>query len=203
MSIRKINIGRGRYHWTAGKEYIMMSTVEGDGLMDKTNIVLIGMPTVGKSSFGVVLAKALGYRFIDSDLVIQEREGKLLAQLIAEYGTDGFLRLENEINCGINVSDAVIATGGSAVYGAEAMMHFRETGSIVYLEEECNVIMERLIDPKGRGVTIREGQTVAGLYAERKALYEKYAEYTVNVNSKSADEVVTSIINAVRKKQTV
>ncbi len=161
--------------------------------MNKDNIVLIGMPTVGKSSIGVVLAKALGYRFIDSDIVIQEQEGKLLNEIIAERGTEGFLKLENDVNCGINTVNAVIATGGSAVYGKEAMKHFKEKGLIIYLEEECSVIIERLLDPKGRGVAVREGQTIEDLYMERRSLYEQYAEYTVNVNSREPDEVIDDI----------
>ena len=98
------------------------------------NVILIGMPGSGKSTVGVVLAKKLGYRFIDSDLVIQEKYGKLLYQLIEERGEAGFLMLENEINASITAEGAVIATGGSAVYGKEAMRHFREIGQIVYLK---------------------------------------------------------------------
>ena len=92
------------------------------------NVILIGMPGSGKSTVGVVLAKKLGYRFIDSDLVIQEKCQKLLYQLIEESGEAGFLMLENEINASIMAKGAVIATGGSAVYGKEAMRHFQEIG---------------------------------------------------------------------------
>ena len=98
------------------------------------NVILIGMPGAGKSTVGVVLAKRLGWRFLDSDLVIQEKCGKLLYQLIEERGEAGFLMLENEINASITAEGAVIATGGSAVYGKEAMRHFREIGQIVYLK---------------------------------------------------------------------
>lgn len=163
-----------------------------DGKLD--DIILIGMPTVGKSSYGVVLAKALGLRFIDSDLVIQEKTGKMLNQLIAELGNDGFLKLENDINCSIDDNKAVIATGGSAVYGRQAMEHFKQIGRIVYLMDDPDVIKERLLDPKGRGVTMRAGQTIDDLFAERKPLYEKYADIKINVNGKSPDEIVTGII---------
>lgn len=162
------------------------------------DIILIGMPTVGKSSLGVVLAKALGYTFIDSDIVIQEKEGRLLSQLIDELGTDGFLKLEDEINSTIDTADAVIATGGSAVYGAKAMKHFSEIGTIVYLKEKCEVIKERLLDPKGRGVTIRKGQTIDELFTERQSLYEKYADMTIEINGRSIDEVIAEIIEDIQ-----
>lgn len=99
----------------------------------KKNIVLIGMPGVGKSTIGVILAKELGYQFIDSDLVIQQQEKRLLREIIEQEGVDGFLEIENQVNAGIQAEGAVIATGGSAVYGAEAMEHFRQTGTVVYL----------------------------------------------------------------------
>lgn len=173
--------------------------IQNKSAMDSKDVVLIGMPTVGKSSMGVVLAKAMGYRFIDSDIVIQEKEGKMLNQLIKELGTDGFLDLENEINCTICEKRSVIATGGSAVYGAQAMEHFKETGTVVYLREKCEVIKERLLDPRGRGVTIREGQTIDDLFQERQSLYEKYADITVDVGGRVADDVITEIMSEVNK----
>ena len=110
------------------------------------NIILIGMPGAGKSTVGVVLAKRLGYAFVDSDLVIQEKYGKLLQDLIEEYGTEGFRELENKVNAGIDVQKSVIATGGSAVYGREAMEHFRKIGTVVYLKLPYAEIAERVGD---------------------------------------------------------
>ena len=139
------------------------------------NVVLIGMPGSGKSTVGVVLAKKLGYRFLDSDLVIQETCGKLLYQLIDEKGEAGFLMLENEINASIIADHTVIATGGSAVYGKDAMSHFCKMGQIVYLKLPYEELKERLGDLHERGVVLKEGYTLLDLYEERVPLYERYA----------------------------
>ena len=159
----------------------------------KKNIILIGMPGVGKSTVGVVLAKRCGYRFMDSDLVIQEAYQKLLHELIAEHGIDGFLEIENHINASIDAEHAVIATGGSAVYGKEAMVHFAEIGTIVYLKMPYEGIRRRLGDLAKRGVTLREGQTLYDLYKERVPLYEKYADIVVNCKGKPIRKIVELI----------
>ena len=128
------------------------------------NVILIGMPGAGKSTVGVVLAKRLGYRFIDSDLVIQEHYGKLLQDLIEEEGTEGFWQIEDEVNATIKSKKTVIATGGSAVYGTKAMQHFHRMGIIVYLKLSYEEIAERVGDLHSRGVTLRDGQTLRELY---------------------------------------
>ena len=112
--------------------------------MNRDNIVLIGMPGVGKSTVGVVLAKALGYQFVDADLLIQEAEGKLLSELIEEHGTDGFIEIENRVNSQIQTHRSVIATGGSVVYGKEAMEHLKSIGTVVYLKQNLRVLQRRL-----------------------------------------------------------
>ena len=157
------------------------------------NVILIGMPGSGKSTVGVVLAKKLGYRFIDSDLVIQEKCGKLLYQLIEERGEAGFLMLENEINASIPAEGAVIATGGSAVYGKEAMRHFREIGQIVYLKLPFEELEQRLGDLHERGVVLKKGYTLRDLYEERIPLYEKYADITIACEGKDIRSVMEEI----------
>lgn len=157
------------------------------------NIVLIGMPGAGKSTVGVVLAKRMGYRFIDSDLVIQEKYGKLLHELIEENGVEGFWRIENDVNASLQASRAVIATGGSVIYGAEAMAHLGRVGTIVYLQLPCREIAERLGDLSARGVTLRAGQTLEDLYAERIPFYEKYAHITVSCEGMQLREIVAKI----------
>lgn len=162
------------------------------------NIVLIGMPGVGKSTAGVVLAKVLGYEFIDADLIIQQQEGKLLREIIAEVGTEGFIEVENRVNSQIEVEKSVIATGGSVVYGKEAMQHLREIGTVVYLKVSYDILEKRLHDIKGRGVVLKDGQDLRGLYEERVPLYEKYADITVcedNLNVEQTIEKITEQLN--------
>lgn len=161
----------------------------------KNNVILTGMPGAGKSTVGVVLAKRLGCRFLDSDLVIQEQTGKLLYQLIEELGEAGFLALENRINAGIQISHSVIATGGSAVYGKEAMEHFREIGKIVYLKLSYGELEDRLGDLHERGVVLKPGFTLKDLYDERVPLYEKYADITLDCSEKSIRQVMEEIRN--------
>lgn len=162
--------------------------------MNNNNIVLIGMPGVGKSSAGVVLAKAVGYKFVDSDILIQEKEGRLLKDIIASEGIEGFIAVENEVNSEIEMCDAVIATGGSVVYGKEAMEHLRKIGKVVYLKASYEEIDSRLGNLEGRGVVLKEGQTLKDLYEERVPLYEKYAHITVDEDGLSIRETVEIII---------
>lgn len=164
-----------------------------------TNIVLIGMPGAGKSTVGVVLAKRLGYGFTDSDLVIQDRYGKLLHELIEEHGVRGFWKIENEVNASLELQRNVIATGGSVIYGREAMEHLRRIGVVVYLKLPYDEIAERLGDLNARGVTLLPGQELKDLYAERTPLYEKYAHVTVDCEDLSLREVVHATERAIRE----
>ncbi len=162
------------------------------------NIILIGMPGAGKSTIGVVLAKRLGYRFVDSDLVIQERTGRLLHQIIEEKGIDGFIQVENEVNESLDMEKTVIATGGSAVYGKEAMVHFKSIGTIIYLELSCESIAHRLGDLSERGVTVRKGQTLEDLYEERIPLYRRYADIIIDCEDKMIKDIAAEIENALK-----
>lgn len=159
------------------------------------NIILIGMPGVGKSTIGVILAKEIGYQFVDSDLLIQERENRLLKDIIAREGVEGFLAIENQVNTSVNVQKSVIATGGSAVYGEEAMKHYKETGIVVYLKCSYETLEKRLGDLKGRGVVLKEGQTLKDIFEERSLLYEKYADITVEENEKGIEETLQLLLH--------
>ena len=161
---------------------------------NKDNIVLIGMPGVGKSTVGVILAKVLGYQFVDSDLVIQQQEGKLLCEIIEEVGTEGFIEVENRINASLNVTHSIIATGGSVVYGKEAMEHLQSIGRVVYLKVSYETLEKRLADIKGRGVVLKEGQDLKALFEERSPLYEKYADIEISEGTLGVEQTVEKII---------
>lgn len=163
--------------------------------MKKDNMVLIGMPGVGKSTVGVILAKELGYDFVDADLVIQKEEGRLLHEIIEDIGTEGFIEVENRVNSSLQVEHSIIATGGSVVYGKEAMEHLKEIGTVIYLKLPFPVLKRRLCDIKGRGVVLREGQTLQDLYEERTPLYEKYADVVVDEYQLNVEQTVEKILN--------
>ena len=165
----------------------------------KENIVLIGMPSCGKSTIGVVLAKALGYRFLDSDLVIQEKTGLLLSEIIESEGLDGFNQIENEINASLDCQKSVIATGGSVIYGKEAMEHLNSIGTIIYIELPLEELIVRIGDLTQRGVSIKEGQSFRDLYEERKPLYEKYADITIHCDQLSIREIVALVKSALER----
>lgn len=157
------------------------------------------MPGVGKSTLGVVLAKILGYQFLDSDLLIQQQEERRLSRIIEEEGIEGFKKIENRVNASIEVQDTVIATGGSVVYCEEAMQHLKSVGKVVYLKLSYKSIKKRLGNLKGRGVVLKEGQTLLDLYEERIPLYEKYADIVVNEEGRSLEEGIRAVLEALGK----
>lgn len=165
----------------------------------KDNIVLIGMPGVGKSTVGVILAKMIGYQFTDADLLIQKQEGKLLHEIIAEKGTDGFIEIEERVNASIEASHTIIATGGSVVYGKKAMEHLSRIGTVVYLKVPYDTLEKRLEDIKGRGVVLKEGQTLRTLYDERTLLYEKYADIEISEDGLNVEQTVEKLLERLNK----
>lgn len=159
----------------------------------KSNITLIGMPASGKSTVGVLLAKRLGLSFVDVDIVIQEKTGMLLREIIAERGTAGFLQVEDEINSQLDVKRSVIAPGGSVIYGEKAMAHLKEISQVVYLKLSYGELKRRLGDLTDRGVALREGMSLRDLYEERLPLYEKYADITVRASGRGPGAVVDEL----------
>lgn len=158
------------------------------------------MPGVGKSTAGVVLAKVLGYRFIDTDLLIQEEENRLLHEIISQEGTEKFLEIENRVNANIKTDRTVIATGGSVVYGTEAMEHLKSIGTVVYLKLSYEILEKRLDNIKGRGVVLKDGQTLRDLYEERAVLYEKYADIIIEEEDLGVEETIVLIAEAYGRK---
>ena len=161
------------------------------------NIVLIGMPGAGKSTIGVILAKALLYAFTDTDLIIQSRYSMSLSEIIERDGTDAFLKIENDVIASCEFFNCVVATGGSAVYGEEAMKKLKENGTIVYLKLPVRELEKRLSNIHTRGVAMKKGETIAELFDKRKPLYEKYADITVDCYGLTAEECVEKIIGMI------
>lgn len=165
----------------------------------KENIVLIGMPGSGKSTVGVILAKVLGYEFLDADLLIQKQEKRRLKEIIAQEGQEGFLRIEGQVNASIQTTRCVIATGGSVVYCKEAMEHLKEIGTVIYLKLDHHILKRRLGNLIGRGVVLKEGQTLEDLYKERVPLYEAYADLTVDEKNTDAEGTLQKILEVLKK----
>ena len=163
------------------------------------NIIFIGMPASGKSTVGVVVAKRLGYDFIDTDLLIQKQENRLLKEIIADVGNEGFLAIENQVNREVEAEHAVISPGGSVIYCKEAMEHFKEIGTVVYLQVSFETIDARISCAKNRGVVLKEGQTLHGLYEERTKLFEKYADYIVSEEGLSLEETIDKVLELFEK----
>lgn len=164
------------------------------------NITLIGMPAAGKSTVGVLLAKRLGYSFVDVDIVIQEAEGKLLKEIIREQGQDGFMEVENRVNAGLQVNRSVIAPGGSVIYGKEAMENLKSLGLVVYLKISYDELLNRLGDVIDRGVVLKEGMTLQDLYEERIAYFERYADIIIDEEGKELGEVVDELRKIMEEK---
>ena len=168
-------------------------------MQTRKNVILIGMPGVGKSTVGVLLAKRLKFAFLDTDIYIQTRERKSLQELIQLHGTSGFCDLEGKYIRSISVTASVIATGGSVVYNQSAMEHLQAGGQIVHLDLELNQLQKRLDDINARGVVIGPDQKLGDLYAERLSLYTKYADITIATDGLSADQVAGQIIRLLKE----
>ena len=162
------------------------------------NIILIGMPGAGKSTVGVLLAKTLGYAFLDTDLVIQQREGALLQSLVDSLGVEAFLDVEADAICSVECRGTVIAPGGSAVCRERAMSHLKALGRIVYLHLPLEELERRLSNISTRGIAMAPGETLADLFARRAPLYRNYADLTVDVGRQSLEETVALVLRALR-----
>lgn len=165
------------------------------------NIILIGMPASGKSTVGVILAKLLGYDFIDTDLLIQRQTGLRLSEIIRSQGLDSFLAAEEAACLSLRVDHSVIATGGSVIYSDAAMRYLKELGTVVFLSVDFKALQSRLHDVRGRGVVLRPGQTLVDLYAERVPLYREYADITVPEGQGSLEETVQAVYRKLQENE--
>lgn len=171
-------------------------------MSEKDNIILIGLPGAGKSTLGIVLAKIINYSFVDADLLIQEQTDKTLQMIIDAMGPEGFIQVENEVLKQIERHRSIIATGGSAVYSDEAMQHLRSIGTVVQLKINYEELERRLGDLDERGVVLRDGKVVDlhQLYNERVPLYEKYADYSIDVSDITVREAARNLVALLREK---
>ena len=167
------------------------------------NLILIGMAGCGKSTIGVVAAKLLGYDFIDSDLALQRQEGRLLREIISDFGVDYFKDAEERALCSLDTAGAVIATGGSAVYSERAMNRLRENGVCVWLRLPVDEIEKRVGDAAARGIVMEPGKTLRDVYDEREPLYRKYADVCVDCTddvARNAEIVVDRFLQSRKNK---
>lgn len=162
------------------------------------NITLIGMPGSGKSTVGVLLAKALGYGFVDTDLLLQQREGAVLQELLDRRGLDYFLRAEEAAVCAVDCRRCVIAPGGSVVYSRRAMEHLGALGDIVYLHLGLDELKHRIRNISTRGIAMRPGESLESVYACRAPLYERYARRTVDCRGQSLEQTVRAVLACLR-----
>lgn len=157
------------------------------------NVTLIGMPGAGKSVIGVLLAKSVGLNFVDTDLVIQEQEKRLLKEIIVQEGLEGFLAIENQVNATVHVENSVIAPGGSVIYGKEAMEHLKEISTVIYLKISYEELKVRLGDLRDRGVALKDGMTLRDLYDERTPMYMEWADIVIDEYGKTPGMLVAEI----------
>jgi shikimate kinase len=162
-------------------------------------VTLIGMPAAGKSAMSRALSRKLGLELIECDKLIEEKAGQKLQDIINENGLEYFKKLEEEVLCSISTDNAVISTGGSAVYYDSAMRHFKSLGKVLYLYADLPTIIDRLGDFSKRGIVLKDGQTIVDLYEERCALYKMYADYTIDCSGSSYVEHKNSIIRVVKR----
>lgn len=162
------------------------------------NIILIGMSGAGKSTLGVLLAKALGMGYVDTDIIIQQQEGKLLQEIIDNEGIEKFLETEELIVSGLKLQDCVIATGGSVVYSEKAMSALRQLGPIFYLHVPYEEIERRLTNITTRGIVIKKGKSLKDVYAERVPLYIKHSDRLIDCSSKDIESCVDEIVQEVK-----
>jgi len=167
----------------------------------RNNVILIGMPGAGKSTIGVILAKRIGFQFIDTDLIIQTQERCQLQQIIDTRGLETFRRIEEQVLLDLNTQYSVIATGGSVIYSEKGMAKMGEIGSRFYLQVSLESLQKRIADMGQRGLVMERGQTFAQLYRERTFRYRKFADVTISCQKMSAEKIAEKIELEVKRNE--
>ena len=162
------------------------------------NVILIGMSGAGKSTLGVLLAKALGKQFVDTDIALQQADGRLLQQILDSDGVEAFLRLEEDVIAGLELHDCVIATGGSVVYSDRAMQHLKQNGIAVYLAVEFAELETRLSNITTRGIVFKGKNDLYEVYRERLPLYQRYADITVDCSHTDVESALSQILQSIK-----
>ena len=162
-------------------------------------IILIGLPGAGKSTIGVILAKTLGMNFIDTDIVMQERTGRLLQELIDDEGVDAFLAIEEDTALSLDADNTVIATGGSVVLSDRAMKHLKSKSNIIYLIISFEEMVRRLENITTRGIVLFPGQSLSDMYDQRIPLYEKYADIRIDCSDGDFERILEAVVSEIRE----
>ncbi|WIV21259.1 shikimate kinase [Paenibacillus polygoni] len=162
------------------------------------NIVLIGMSGAGKSTLGVLLAKALGMNYVDTDIVIQNQEDRLLPDILAEEGVSMFMEIEERVVSGLELENCIISTGGSVIYSDKAMNFLKQGGQIIYLQLPYEELERRLGDITTRGIVIKEGQSLKDVFDDRVPLYIRYSDTILDCSNKSIEDCVSELIEIIQ-----
>ncbi len=163
------------------------------------NIVLIGMPSAGKSTVGIILAKTLGMSFVDTDIVIQENSNMLLQEIIDTQGIKSFLSIEESSILSIRCKKSIIATGGSVIYSSKAMEYLKQEGIVIYFKIDFAEMSRRLDNISTRGIALDKNQSIFDMYNQRVPIYEKYADITVDCSQKDVEEIINSVIDEIKR----
>lgn len=160
------------------------------------SIVLIGMPGAGKSTVGILLAKELGMGFVDTDVVIQVREGQTLQEILDSSDYLNLRGIEEQVLLSEVIDGKVVATGGSAVYSEDGMARLKDSATVIFLDVPLQELEKRISNFDSRGIARKPNQSFKSLFEERRELYSKYADISVNCNQQSLQQTLEKTLES-------